>query len=59
MSKKKETVGIHFEMDKFTSETLLKEAEKNGRSKRQEAAIRLADHVARFSSVNEYEYIER
>ena len=59
MSKKKDTVGIHFQMDKFTSDTLQKEAEKTGRSKRQEAAIRLADHVARFSSVNDYEYIER
>ncbi|MDD9158094.1 TraY domain-containing protein [Aliivibrio sp. S4TY2] len=59
MSKKKDTVGIHFQMDKITSDTLQKEAEKTGRSKRQEAAIRLADHVARFSSVNDYEYIER
>ena len=50
MSKKKDTVGIHFQMDKITSDTLEREAEKNGRIKRQEAAIRLRDHVARYSS---------
>ncbi|AAW88262.1 hypothetical protein VF_B0020 (plasmid) [Aliivibrio fischeri ES114] len=59
MRKKKETVGIHFQMDKITSNTLEKEAQKTGRSKRQEAAIRLADHVARFSALNEFEYIEK
>lgn len=46
-------------MDKITSNTLEKEAQKTGRSKRQEAAIRLADHVARFSALNEFEYIEK
>lgn len=51
MTKLKNSVGIHFQLDKFTNSELKIAAAVNGRTKRQEAAIRLHDHVLRFKSV--------
>ena len=49
----KNTTGIQFSMDEITNRLLEKSASASMRTKKAEAAIRLADHVRRFPSIDQ------
>ncbi|WP_274881979.1 TraY domain-containing protein [Vibrio harveyi] len=44
----KDTTGIWFDMDSETNQKLEESAEFNKRTKRQEASLRLSDHLTKF-----------
>jgi hypothetical protein len=49
--KNNDAIGIQFNLDTKINDLLTQSAHKNGRSKKSEAYMRLADHLLRYSDL--------
>ena len=56
---RQERIGIQFRVLSKTNDVITLSAHKNGRSKRNESKLRLADHCARFPDWNKIEFHEK